>query len=331
MMKNSWDLLIDKNKSNKLEGAVALRIIKQGDKYKLVGTTEALCNYLSTYKVPSYITSYTDISEILYRVYIYSKHVYIKNLSILKNTKLIKIVSLYNNWADIVCIITKYSNVAQPIENFKIIKVSNLQEYLSKLVLIQKVKILKEGLNKSFVLLKVVNDIILVSELQFRLPVRTDFQGIYVKSLHIENLDMSKRLNLEAFFSNMPITKSIYLDNFNISECTSLKGLFANNKELETVVLKDITTKRVVDMSFMFYGCENLTNLNLSVFDTSTVLDFTSMFACCYKLKEIDFTNWVINSDAILYQIVYKCYHLSEQTEDWLYFLTHKKELIYDL
>lgn len=101
-----------------------------------------------------------------------------------------------------------------------------------------------------------------------------DFSGVFkglknVKSINIENLDLSCATNLSGMFN----------------DCSSLTGLDVSNWNVSNVE----------DMSFMFYGCSKLGSIDVSKWDTSKVTNLDH-FAAHANLKRIGMEKWNTSS-----------------------------------
>ena len=199
----------DKNKQ-KLKGTVkeyraihTLRIEKRSNMYYLVNHLGKVIIQIST----------LDFLV----VYLKNSDCYISNLSLLKDARTLYVHMITETeWLEIVNKI----GTLDKYNSFIIKKVSDLREYISKLVLTRRVSLLIETKCYSLILLN-NKDLVLVSELKLKVNDDTELMFFgHIKYIKIENLDVSDVTDLSFTFQQMYNTEVIELSNFDL-DCSS--------------------------------------------------------------------------------------------------------------
>lgn len=230
---------------------------------------------------------------------------HISNISVVKNQT--KIVSKYifteQEWYNIICLIqSEYG-----LNCISIIKVDNMNSFISKGLLIGKYKVLVDNIGYMVILKD--KDIIILSELDLYVTPDTKFT-------------LSKLL-----FKHIKIT------NLNVSNLDSLANLFYNCFELETVYFENFDTSNVKSFYAMFEGCVNLRNVNVEVLDTSNLNTITDMFRRCESLEHVDLSKFSIKNLKYCSGVFASCKSIQKTgVEKWDFeYLTRKQETQVDL
>ena len=293
-MSNSFDLLVYINNRNKELNKkdnlrCVYRIVKQSDIYYIEISD----------KIKVKIVNYNSILDfLLIKCNKYDAYRTISNLSVLKSCTLLGTYYLdYNTWTRIYTCILLNKRQSRSLEKFSILKVSNIDMFLSKFILKgSSVNVYIK--NEPFWLVCVDNDLYLLSDLVLKVDDETKFtlRMLNILKIYITNLDISAVTTMkEWFWGNINLTE-VYVDNFNTGCVTSFENLFFGCKKLVKVNLENWNTGNVRDMSFMFYNCASLVYLNLNNWDVRKVNTFSRMFDSCISLEFISLDKWKPNS-----------------------------------
>jgi len=117
--------------------------------------------------------------------------------------------------------------------------------------------------------------------------------------LDLNDIDISKIINLSYLFENINNIKSVNINNWDTSKVTDIHGLFWCNKSVEEIYMNDWDTSNIESFYGAFYHCENLKTLDLSKWKFDKCEKTDLMFANCSKL-DLSFTeNWDIDIDNV--------------------------------
>ena len=171
-------------------------------------------------------------------------------------------------------------------DTFSVIKVDDMEKYVMKSVLVEKVTVIKKH-SCYTILLKNNKDIILVSDLILRIATDVTLGGLCVKHIRIENFDLSDIVSLKGFFYGCDLTETILLKNFDTRHIIDFSYMFSSCLVLSHVTVEEIKTDNAKTLESMFSECKNIEYLDLTHFKVDKVINFISMFSDCVKLKEL--------------------------------------------
>ena len=175
---------------------------------------------------------------------------YIKNLSLIsKDKKFLETVTITTEKLKdmIVYETTKFDK-----SHILFKKVDNIDNYISKLVLVKKN-------------VKVYNNFLVYTVVGYDNV--TEFLTEHMLKIVGDCLN----------FSNIPLLESLYIDNFDISNVRSLYKFVYGCSNLVTLMLYNFNTKRVRDMSAAFGACPLLKNTNILSLDYGKVVEYDFM------------------------------------------------------
>lgn len=319
--KKYYDKLVQMNNRNKQNILEALEYIKEYDKMKYkeekkwVFEKETdglyLCNKIKArrkkinhvgmiYSLLNINTDYfiSNISEL-------KKHMYILDKYLLSEV----------DWNRFI-----YSIITDKVyESVKIIRVSNLEQYVSKNVLLGHAVV---SCNNEFycILVTKSNELLLVSDLNLVVDRHTKFKFnniLNVKSIQISNIEIADtRFNniteLRALFQGSTNINNIVFENFNTKYIKDFSYMFHGCKKLQHVTVELFNTESATKMVCMFEKCESLENLDLQNWNTSNVKTFKKMFSNCNSLKKLDLEKWNIDNVEDCTNMFYCCIALKD-------------------
>lgn len=225
--------------------------------------------------------------------------IYIRNISILKNTSLL---SKYYMSSEICSII------------YNTLDINKIKRFTSK-------KVYKKDCDlfcSKAALLNIWN--IVYKDYDVCICVK-DFDCMLLSTTNIIITD-----ELEFGFESLTSLTDVYIDNFNVSKLTYITNWFSCCRNLENVVLHNFVTSNVRNMDMMFYGCFKLKNLDITSLKTSKCESFESMFRDCYTLVSLDLRNFCMKNCKNIMNMFYGCLNLEElNLTNWVF----SKDVIY--
>ena len=112
------------------------------------------------------------------------------------------------------------------------------------------------------------------------------FSHLWVKTLYIDNIDLSEQNSLLRFFAQDNYLESLYLRNLDFSNITDMTDMFFECMALKKIDFKNIKGgKNIVTTTFMFYNCKSLEEIDLSFLKVQSIKIMRGMFANCINLS----------------------------------------------
>lgn len=235
---------------------------------------------------------------------------YIKNISLLSNSKCMNYFELDNYYFDRIknCFMDKTTT----INSFSIKRVDNLKNYLGKVILCK--GYILYNINDSIVLVEKDNNVFLVSDCIIKLTVdiKFNFSFMDAKKISISNLDISSLTNLNCLFLNCFSLEYVEFLNIDTSHITEMKAMFENCYHLKDIKLSILDTSHVKRFDRMFKRCKSLEYLDLSTFNVKKSKSFAEMFSFCNMLEKIEISNWIAPDCLSISYLFYGCDSLKE-------------------
>ena len=297
-----YKMLVELNSKNKLKYLKVLKIVGSNKCLYLCDMAEN-----KQYKITNIDTIYSVLKN----------ECYITNISLLR--KYISYVTKYylnrEDWHNVVIPRIKDN---RNLKGLNIIKVDDLNSYLTKFVLVQKGTVLYS--DSFFYLLYKDNNIYLVSDLNLVVNNNTwlTFTDMpQLKIIRIENLNIADKDNgylkdLSYVFDDCRNLETLVLKNFNTKYIKTFFCTFRGCVNLKNINLTNIDTSSATDLSYMFRGCENLVVKGIENWDVRKVRTFNRMFFNCSSIKTLNLQNWVLGNDVDLSGMFMLCNNLKE-------------------
>lgn len=118
------------------------------------------------------------------------------------------------------------------------------------------------------------------------------FRGVGIKSLNLNNWDVSPLNNLNYLFYNCTSLTELKIDQWNTSNIKSLNNTFAGCSALEMLDVSSWDVSAVKDFSYTFLNCAQLTDFNLGSWNVGSATTMSNMFANCCALTKMDLSSW---------------------------------------
>ena len=130
-------------------------------------------------------------------------------------------------------------------------------------------------------------------------------------SLNISNWDTSNVTSMSQMFYGCSSLTSLDVSNWNTSNVTNMGGIFGGCSSLTSLDVSHFNTSNVTDLSSMFSGCSSLTSLDVSHFNTSNVTDLSSMFSDCKSLTFLDISHFNTSKVTSMFEMFSGCSSLT--------------------
>lgn len=217
---------------------------------------------------------------------------YITNVSCLKDY--ISTIDSYNITSGIFSnMINILVTKAQETTTLYIIRVDNLEQFLSKKIL-QGYKILYDAF-KAFVIISNKKVVYIVSEYKLKfLPESLTYTFCIpnIEYMEISNFDITELNRLDCFFMGNERLRKLKLTNFDTTNCKSMVQMFAYCTDLKEVNIDIFNTENVFYFQGMFSNCVSIETLDLNTFNMKNARAIDDMFQYCYKLKILKINKW---------------------------------------
>lgn len=112
--------------------------------------------------------------------------------------------------------------------------------------------------------------------------------------------------SMSMLFSGCTSLKSVNLNDFDMSKVTSTYAMFENCKSLTSIDVSNWNTSNITDMGFMFYGCSALKEIDVSNWDVSKVTTFDH-FAAHAGLRRKGMEKWNTSSATNMNAMFHNC------------------------
>ena len=226
----------------------------------------------------------------------YQSYCYITNISFIKSNKKVldNFVMTEEMWLNI-------KHYVRKIERFSILRVDDLQVYISKMLLMRKGVVVLETplyslvkLNEKEMILVTDLSIIILDERSFTFSGIESLRYIKISNVKLYEKGLGSKKSLHNMFSDCSSLKEVVFDNFDTKEVTDMGYMFDGCAELVSLNLSCFDTRCVHHMDNMFRDCGSLKYLDLEHFNVGMVKDFSGMFMYCMSLEELKINSWNI-------------------------------------
>ena len=235
---------------------------------------------------------------------------YITNVSCLKDY--ISTIDSYNITSGIFSnMINILVTKAQETTTLYIIRVDNLEQFLSKKIL-QGYKILYDAF-KAFVIISNNKVVYIVSEYKLKfLPESLTYTFCIpnIEYMEISNFDITELNRLDCFFMGNERLRKLKLTNFDTTNCKSMVQMFAYCTDLKEVNIDIFNTENVFYFQGMFSNCVSIETLDLNTFNMKNARAIDDMFQYCYKLKNLKISKWKAPSLFTKSKVIEDCVRL---------------------
>ena len=129
-----------------------------------------------------------------------------------------------------------------------------------------------------------------------------------IQSLDLNNLDLSKNVNLNRMFFGCSSLQSLSIEGWDVSKVTNMSGMFASCSSLQSLNIEGWDVSKVTNMNNIFNDCSSLQSLDLSGWNLESCenMDYlgrynfvpktlklgTGFFKCPATKASLHFTKW---------------------------------------
>ena len=117
-----------------------------------------------------------------------------------------------------------------------------------------------------------------------------------IQSLDLNNLDISKNVNLNRMFCQCSSLQSLSIEGWDVSKVTDMNQMFYGCSSLQSLSIEGWDVSKVTNMNQMFNACSSLQSLSIEGWDVSKVTNMNQMFYGCSSLQSLDLSGWNLES-----------------------------------